>query len=365
MRSALAAHVRGMGAVTRGEGASDTADLVSVITPCYNAAAFLRETIDSVRSQTHESVEHIVVDDASTDGSWDVMRGYAGVRAVRLERNRGGSYARNVGFARARGEFLMFLDADDVIAPDTLGALVSAIRDRPGAIGICPWERLRQASDGTWTRVAAEVPLPRPGADHVAEWLDATCWVPPCAVLWRRDDYVMTGGWDECLTLDDDADLMMRALVSGAELTLASAGRSFYRAHDHALSVSTDVQRSSSIASRARVVEKLDRLVAARGELGRYAVPLGKAYQRVALLAYEHPAFELGRKCQARGEALAGRHPVGRTLSGRALSRLFGVERKEAIVRTLAAWGFGSSPRLELQRRQSASIDAVERDAGT
>jgi glycosyltransferase involved in cell wall biosynthesis len=282
---------------------------------------------------------------------------------VRLERNQGASHARNVGFAQARGEFLMFLDADDVIAPETLAALVSAVRNRPGAIGVCPWSRLRQAPDGTWTRVAAEVPLPRPGADHFRDWLDGTCWVPPCAVLWRHDDFELTGGWDESLTLDDDAELMMRALLSGAVLTLTATGRSFYRAHDDASSVSTDVYSTAKIASRARVVEKLDSLLSARGWLDNYAVPVGKAYQRVALLAYQHLAFELGRKCQARGEELAGRQPVGRTLTGRALSRLFGLERKEAIVQTLVAWGLGSSPRRELLRRRTASTDAVDRKA--
>jgi glycosyltransferase involved in cell wall biosynthesis len=355
---------RSMGAVNPSDGVSVATDLVSVITPCYNAAAFLRETIDSVRNQTHESVEHIVVDDASTDGSWDVVRDYPGVRPVRLDRNQGGSRVRNVGFAQARGEFLMFLDADDVIAPETLAALVSVVRDRPGTIGICPWSRLRKAPDGTWMRVPAQVPLPHPGADHFKEWLDGTCWVPPCAVLWRRDAYVRTGGWDESLTLDDDAELMMRALVSGAVLTLAPTGRSFYRAHDDGLSLSTDVYSRAKIASRARVVEKLDSLLSASGRLASYAVPLGKAYQRVALLAYQHEAIDLGRKCQARGEALAGRRAVGRTLTGRALSRLFGLERREVIVRTLAEWGVGTSPRRELLRRLTASTDAVERKAG-
>src|SRR5690242_9351310 len=91
--------------------------LVSVITPCYNAAPFVLETLATVRAQTYGAVEHIVVDDASTDASWELVRHAPGVRAYRLERNRGGAHARNVGVGHARGEYLMFLDADDLLAP--------------------------------------------------------------------------------------------------------------------------------------------------------------------------------------------------------------------------------------------------------
>ena len=112
--------------------------LVTVITPCCNAAPFVAETIESVLAQSYPHIEHIVIDDGSVDASWEVIQKYVPrVTAVRLERNRGGSYARNRGAERARGEFLMFLDADDLIAPDTIGALVKAARQQTGAIAMC------------------------------------------------------------------------------------------------------------------------------------------------------------------------------------------------------------------------------------
>jgi glycosyltransferase involved in cell wall biosynthesis len=85
-------------------------NLVSIITPCYNAAPFVAETIESVVAQTYPRIEHIVIDDGSADGSWEVIERYASrVTALRLERNRGGSYARNRGAELARGEFLMLM----------------------------------------------------------------------------------------------------------------------------------------------------------------------------------------------------------------------------------------------------------------
>ena len=204
-------------------------DLVSVITPCYNAVATIAETIESVAAQRYPHVEHIVVDDGSTDGSWDVIEQYRDrIRAVRLERNQGGSHARNTGAALADGAFLMFLDADDLLLLDAVASLVRAVQGEPNAIGVCPWRRLRMV-DGQWKRVESEIPFPPP-SDALKGWLEGI-WVPPCAVLWRRDAFALTGGWDETLTLNDDGDVMMRALVRGASLRVAHEGTALYRSH--------------------------------------------------------------------------------------------------------------------------------------
>ena len=121
--------------------------LVSVITPCHNAEAFVAETIESVLAQTHPTVEHVVVDDGSSDASAVVTERYVGLHPdrVRLEKlplNRGASHARNHGATLAAGDFLMFLDADDLVAPDALEALLAALRERPNGIAHAPWRRL-------------------------------------------------------------------------------------------------------------------------------------------------------------------------------------------------------------------------------
>lgn len=95
--------------------------LVSIITPAYNRARFLPETLDSVLGQSVTDIECIVVDDGSTDGTKDIMMRYCArdprVRYLRQE-NRGPSAARNYGLAEARGRFIQFLDSDDIITTD-------------------------------------------------------------------------------------------------------------------------------------------------------------------------------------------------------------------------------------------------------
>lgn len=91
---------------------------VSVIIPTYNHAGFLGEAIDSALVQTHPPIEVIVIDDGSTDNTAEVLAGYADrIRGVR-QQNRGVAAARNAGVALSSGEFLAFLDADDVWSPE-------------------------------------------------------------------------------------------------------------------------------------------------------------------------------------------------------------------------------------------------------
>jgi glycosyltransferase involved in cell wall biosynthesis len=92
---------------------------VSIIIPCYNQAHFLKDAIESVFSQTYGNIEVIVVDDGSTDGTREICDSYVGVKYVRVERV-GLSAARNIGVQFSKGDFLVFLDADDLLYPNAI-----------------------------------------------------------------------------------------------------------------------------------------------------------------------------------------------------------------------------------------------------
>src|ERR1700680_2545268 len=95
--------------------------LVSVIIPCKNGAPWLAEAIDSCLHQSWRDLEVIVVDNGSSDASREIVRGYASSSVVLLECQRpGASAARNTGLERARGDFIQFLDADDVLDRDKI-----------------------------------------------------------------------------------------------------------------------------------------------------------------------------------------------------------------------------------------------------
>lgn len=112
--------------------AESVAGLVSVIVPVYNGERFLRQALDSIVAQTYPQLELIVVDDGSTDATGEIAQSYAQTRYLR-QPNQGNGSAKNTGLAAARGEFIAFLDADDLWPPDKLSAQVETLRQNPHA----------------------------------------------------------------------------------------------------------------------------------------------------------------------------------------------------------------------------------------
>ena len=147
-----------------------TAPLVSVLIPCWNAERTIGETLESVLAQTWPNVEIIVVDDGSTDGSAGVVERFAslGVRLFR-QANRGQTAALNACLEHARGEFIQYLDADDVIDPRARSSrqMWRLARARPGCVASAEWGRLC-GSIGT-TRLDPE-PVRR-GLSTQLDWL--------------------------------------------------------------------------------------------------------------------------------------------------------------------------------------------------
>src|SRR5512138_1536925 len=112
--------------------------MISVIIPVYNALPFLTDAIDSVLAQTHSDLELIVVDDVSTDGSLAVAESYIGrdarVRVIRQSTNGGSSATRNRGAEEAKGDWLAFLDNDDISHPRRLELQLQAADEDPSVL---------------------------------------------------------------------------------------------------------------------------------------------------------------------------------------------------------------------------------------
>ncbi len=168
--------------------------LVSVIVPSFNHAHYLRECVDSVLSQDHAAKELIVVDDGSTDGSLDLLRGYGS--RIRLLQQSGGrqARARNAGLAAAEGELIAFLDSDDRYRPGRLSAAVQAFDANPDATLV--WsDHCTIDADGA---VTAQRLWPGGSGPFVRDLIAGN---PICnaTVTVRRDALLSLGGFDEAL----------------------------------------------------------------------------------------------------------------------------------------------------------------------
>ena len=196
--------------------------------------------------------------------------------------------------------------------------------------------------------------MPGPDTDLFEAFLTMSAWPPPCCVLWRRDAYDLTGGWDEELARDQDTDILLRAYARGARIVRAERGVGYYRLVEGARpSVSSGISLARLRAS-IRVLDKLAVELASLGRDRAYAGLLSRAYHKRARLGFQAGFRELARESLRKGEAL-GRHVVSTTPGAQALERLLGLERKERFVQFLAGFGVATAGRRETAHRMRIS----------
>jgi glycosyltransferase involved in cell wall biosynthesis len=183
------------------------AGLVSVIVPCYNQGHFLQEALDSVFSQTYSNYEIIVIDDGSTEFLDELRLACSNprVQCFRQE-NKGLAGARNAGLLKSKGEFVVFLDADDRLLPRTVELGLAALSQNPAAAAVYGNYRLI-GRDGSF--LGAGQPVYK-GTDHYERLLRANFIATPASVLYRRSALEKVGLFDTNLSPAADYDLYLR-----------------------------------------------------------------------------------------------------------------------------------------------------------
>ena len=193
--------------------------LVSVVIPVYNGAQYLAEAIESVLAQDYRPVELIVVDDGSTDASGEIAQSYPQAHCIR-QTNQGVSAARNAGIAAVRGEFIAFLDADDIWTADKLTAQVGYLLAHPEVgfafarqrfffepgIEALPWFRQELLTQ-----------------DHVG-------FVPSTLVA-RKGVFERAGGFDTALGRGEDTQWLLRAGDCGIQMGIVQETLLLRRVH--------------------------------------------------------------------------------------------------------------------------------------
>jgi glycosyltransferase involved in cell wall biosynthesis len=186
------------------------APLVSIVTPSFNQGRWIDDAIRSVLDQGYRSVEYLVMDGGSSDGTLDVLRRYDGRFAWTSGPDGGQAQALRSGFARTRGDILGWLNADDVYQPDTIARAVAAFAAHPDA-GLVFGNAEFIDVDGAPLGPAAQV-APFDGVGRLLQLGD--CVVQPAA-FFRREAYEAVGGLDAALHWTMDYDLWLRLAQRG------------------------------------------------------------------------------------------------------------------------------------------------------
>jgi glycosyltransferase involved in cell wall biosynthesis len=220
-----------------------SAPLVSIVTPSYNQAAFLEETIVSVLEQDYPAVEYAVVDGGSTDGSVQIIERYADRLAWwRSEPDGGQADALNTAFARANGTYLGWINSDDTLLPGAVSRVVEVLEANPRAVlgygGIVH-------TDDASRQGEYFPPVVLPVAEMLRTW---TFMVAQQGSLFRRDAWERVGPLNVERYYTFDSEFFLELALVG-ELAPVDAPLATYRFHEESYSITDPVRRADDHVS--------------------------------------------------------------------------------------------------------------------
>ncbi|MDB9347422.1 glycosyltransferase family 2 protein [Nodularia spumigena] len=205
--------------------------LVSILIPCYNAEKWIAETIESALAQTWQNKEIIIVDDGSKDNSLSIAKRYESSQVkVIAQENSGASSARNRALKEAQGDFIQYLDADDLLAPNKIEVQIQLLlkEQNCGYIASGEWGRFYKnpsetlfISEPVWADLSP------------VDWLICS-WngggmMHPAAWLVPRHIADKAGYWDERLSLNDDGEYFCRVVLASEGVKFCQGAKSYYR----------------------------------------------------------------------------------------------------------------------------------------
>ena len=200
---------------------------VSVLIPCHNNEAFVAEAIESALGQTYSNIEVIVVDDGSTDQSLQVIKSYRDQIKWHTGPNRGACAARNTAFFQSQGEFIQFLDADDILLPEKIEKQMPALLSGVADVVVCKGTLF---GDGR-----PERPIKKPTPDPAG--IDPVEYVLKYPIgterpLYRRSFVEKVQSYRESLPRAQDWDFNVRVAAAGARFSLVDEILVRHRHHD-------------------------------------------------------------------------------------------------------------------------------------
>lgn len=302
-----------------------TPPLVSVVIPCFRQAHFLPEALASVFAQTHPAVEAVVVNDGSDDNTDEVARSFLPQIRYVSQANAGLAGARNAGIAAATGEYLLFLDADDLLHERAVEWLLAGMEGRADRLVTGGWRLFTTVRDEPGQRDCfppAGPPLPR----LIHETLTP---VHACLCPRRLADRV--GGFEPSLRSCEDWDFWLRIVLSGADYATVPHVGAYYRQ----TAGSMGKNRERMLATRTEVLLRAHATVQRQPEM---LAQFGTEFADAALRVRRRLRVQGGRADQVAAvsamlESLAGAgfHP---RLQGKEalLARLLGRDRTDRLV---------------------------------
>ena len=202
----------------------DEPPLVSIVTPSFQHAPYLRQCIESVLGQDYPRIEYAVFDGGSTDGSAEILRGYGDRFHWQSGPDGGQTNAINLGLRRAKGEILAYLNSDDFLLPGAIASVVEAWRRQPSVDVFY--------GRAHWTDEAGQITAPYPTAPFNPQAFRGDCFICQPACFWRRRVAEHFGLFDERYQFAMDYEYWQRVAAGGGVLCLLDEFLACSRLHE-------------------------------------------------------------------------------------------------------------------------------------
>ena len=207
-------------------------NLVSVIVPTYNRARTLVEALDSVYAQTYRPVELIVIDDGSTDDTGMIVEAWFRERQgdnqfelrYHWQENSGAPAARNKGLVLSRGEYILFLDSDDVLYPNMLAEVVKAFEETRCDYVHVGYDKICCECGRVIYSYTPEVEI-----NPLTAYMRGNLWGHTTTFIRRRGLVQDIGPWDEARLIDQDGDYMVRTILQSPNMAVVPEKLFSYR----------------------------------------------------------------------------------------------------------------------------------------
>ena len=190
-------------------------EMVSVIVPTYNREKYIERAVQSILRQTYDRYEIIIVDDGSTDNTWEIIQKLEEIdrriRYIKLEKNQGPAHARNIGLQEAKYEYIAFLDSDDEWLPNKLELQMGKMREssEDTALIFCRMSGIRRGGNGRYVCPDRSIEKEILEGEIFSRLLRANVIGTP-SVLVRKKCLEQVGGFKESLTCLEDWEWVLR-----------------------------------------------------------------------------------------------------------------------------------------------------------
>jgi glycosyltransferase involved in cell wall biosynthesis len=314
--------------------------LVSIIVPVFNADKYLAKTLESALNQTWPNKEIIVVDDGSTDNSLAIAKSFqqAGVQLI-TQTKKGASAARNAGLKKARGKYIQFLDADDIISINKIEIQVTLLQKYPDYICFCSTVHFKNGTDyktysANHDKLSANENSPTKFLiklySDVDNMVQPNAWLTPSEVIDKA------GLWNENLSVDDDGEFFCRVILASKGVVYTPEALNYYRKHLNRGSLSAQLNLNG-LESMLKSIGLKQQYLAANCDLKTVQQIFASHYWNVAFIAY--PRFKT-LSAQAAKKAKKGNY-TGRKYKGGPISNLLSRFLGWRIIRYISYMRYG------------------------